>query len=264
MFTTNRRHFSSGKEKTEHYRLVKYFTFTSHVVAFIGALTLSVLFAHFMEAINRTKNEDYAKLLITNLNYQVFMNFNLPVVREFGEIHLQKEDQYKLMDTVVRTAVQGSHVEMARIYSPNNIISYSYETSEKGSKNVSSTNFQRALDGKSSYELIQLGSAWRIFLGMPEKVKMVTMAPFRIQNSPLRFVKGKGFALVSKNTQEEGEELVLGVTEIVIDLTEDYRKIIEFQKLMFFSIIGVVAILFIILRWVIKNGETMPSRSAFE
>ena len=68
----------SEEEKAKPYRLVKYFTFTSLVVVFIGALVLSILFTHWMRRINNIKSEDYAKLLVTNLNFQVFQQFQLP------------------------------------------------------------------------------------------------------------------------------------------------------------------------------------------
>jgi signal transduction histidine kinase len=258
----------SEKEKTKPYRLVKYFTFTSLVVVFVGALVLSALFTHFMRTINRKKSEDYANLLVANLNHQVFMNFSIPVVWKFGGIQLHNEDQFKLMDTVVRNAVQGYHVEMARIYSPTNIISYSYETAEVGAKSVSSTNFKKAFAGQISYKLIQRGSFWEIFLGVPKEVKMVTMAPVRAENPTLSFVKGKGLVLVpdlvSDETKDVWEGEPLGVFEIVRDLTEDYRKIYEFQKLMFFSITGVMLVLFVTLRLVVKNGEKVLERRAQE
>ena len=47
--------------------LVKYFTFTSLVVVFIGALVLSALFTHWVRTLHRKQSEDYARLLIENL-----------------------------------------------------------------------------------------------------------------------------------------------------------------------------------------------------
>ncbi len=255
-------------EKAKPYRLVKFFTFTSLVVVFVGALVLSALFIHWTRTINQTKSEDYAKLLIANLNYQVFYNFSIPVVWKFGGIQLHNKEQYDLMDKVVRNAVQGYHVEMVRIYSPSNIISYSYDNSEVGSESVSSTAFQKALLGKTSFKLTQRGSFWGIILGVPKEVKMVAVSPFRAENPTLHFVKGKGIVFApemeSDAEKEDVESPIFGVFEVVRDLTEEYRKIFDFQKLMILSITGVMAVLLLVLRLVVKKREGVLERRAVE
>lgn len=255
-------------EKTKPYRLVKYFTFTSLVVVFIGALILSILFNHWMRSVNRAKSEDYAKILISNLNYQVFNNFSIPVVWKFGGIQLHNKEQFELMDNVVRNAVQGYHVEMVRIYSREDIISYSYDTSEVGTVRVGSTAFKKALEGETKFNFPQRGSFWEIFLGMPKEAKIVTVAPFRPPHSTLAFVKGKGIVftheLKQETTAENFDSEVSGIFEVVQDLTEEYQEIFELQKRMLLSITGVMAILFLVLRLVVKKGEEILERRAME
>jgi len=258
-------------EKTKPYRLVKYFTFTSLVVVFIGALVLSVLFTHWMRTINRTKSEDYARLLIANLNYQVFNNFSIPVVLKFGGIQLHNKEQFDLMNSVVRNAVQGYHVEMVRIYSPSNIISYSFDSSEVGTESVGSSAFQKALEGETSFNLTQQGSLWAlwgIFFGKPKEIKILTLAPFRAENPTLNYVEGKGIVIApvldGEKATVEVESPIFGVFEVVRDLTEDYQEIFEFQKRMVLSITGVMAVLFLVLRLVVKKGEGILERRAME
>ncbi len=256
-------------EKAKPYRLVKYFTFTSLVVVFIGALVLSLLFTLWMRSINRAESEDYAKLIVKNLNYQVFNNFSVPVVLKFGGIQLHNKQQYELMDRVVRNAMQGYPVETVRIYSPSDIISYSFDDSEVGAKRMGSTLFvKRALDGETNSNFIQQGSFWGIFIGKPKEIKMVTVAPFKAENPTLTYVKGKGIVIASElegdTAAEAVESPIFGVFEVVRDLTEDYRTIFEFQKRMVLSITGVMATLFLVLRFMVKRGEEILERRAME
>ena len=46
-----------------------------------------------------------------------------------------------------------------------------------------------ALEGNSSSKLIQKGSFWELFLGIPEEIKIVTFAPLRAEKplSPRRW-----------------------------------------------------------------------------
>lgn len=257
----------SEEEKAKPYRLVKYFTFTSLVVVFIGALVLSVLFTLWVRTINRTKSEDYAKLLIANLNHQVFFQFNVPVVWKFEKIQLHNKEQYELMDKVVRNALHSYQVDMVNIYNLNNVISYSFDLSQVGKQNVGGTAYQRAIEGETSSKLIQRGSFWEIYLGFPKEVKIVTVAPLRAENPTLIFVKGKGIVfspLLEQQAIGSQDGPVLGVFEVVRDLTEDYEKIFEFQKMMVLSITGVMGILFLILRLVVKKGEEILERRALE
>ena len=257
-------------EKAKPYRLVKYFTFTSLVVVFIGALVLSLLFTLWMRSINRAESEDYAKLIVKNLNYQVFNNFSVPVVLKFGGIQLHNKQQYELMDRVVRNAMQGYPVEIVRIYSrTDDIISYSFDASEVGTKLVGSTLFvKRALDGETNSNFIQQGSFWGIFLGKPKEIKMVTVAPFKAENPTLNYVKGKGIVIASELEGDTAagvvESPIFGVFEVVRDLSEDYRTIYDFQMRMVLSITGVMATLFLILRFMVKRGEEILERRAME
>ena len=71
-------------EKVKPFRLVKYFTFSSLIVIFIGALLLSLLNIHWAKKMILKKSENYALLLIENLNHQVYKQIIIPVVLKFG------------------------------------------------------------------------------------------------------------------------------------------------------------------------------------
>ena len=76
----------SSEEKVKPFRLVKYFTFTSLIVIFSGAIIISILNTHRARTMQREKSEEYALLLIENLNHQIFLQFIIPVALKYGGI----------------------------------------------------------------------------------------------------------------------------------------------------------------------------------
>ncbi|MBW2575684.1 MAG: two-component sensor histidine kinase, partial [Deltaproteobacteria bacterium] len=158
------------------------------------------------------KSEDYAHLLIENLNHQVFLQFIIPVALKFGKIQLSNKNQFERMDKVVRSTLHSFKVDMVNIYDMNNIISYSFDQSVIGKKDAGGKGYQNALSGKSTSKLFQKGNWVDMFLGFSQNSKLVTFAPLRAEQ-PLSRISGP----------------VLGVVEIAQDLTEDYKAIFTFQ-----------------------------------
>jgi signal transduction histidine kinase len=234
-------------EKTKPFRLVKYFTFTSLIVIFLGTMILSVLNTHWAREMQYKKSEDYALLLIENLNHQVFLQFILPVGLKYGKIELSNEDQFERMDNVVRSTLHSFKIEMVNIYGMNDLIAYSFSKDLVGSKNLGGTSYMRAVEGTSNSTLIQNGNFWEILFGFPKEIRIITFAPLRAEK-PLSRISGP----------------VLGVVEIVQDLSDDYKAIFRFQVLAIITITIVMAILLLILIFVVKRGESIIERRAQE
>ncbi len=245
MLTFNRTHALS--ERTKPFRLVKYFSLSSLVLIFIGTIVLSVLNTHWIRSIQFTKSEDYALLLIENLNHQVFLQFILPVGVKFGKIELHNKDQFELMDSVVRSTLHSFKVDMVNIYGVRDIIAYSFSKELVGLENLGGASFQNAIQGKSSSKLVQKGSFWELFLGVPKEIKIITFAPLKAEK-PLSPVSG----------------MILGVVEIEQDLSNDYRNIFRFQVLILLTVSGVMIILFSIMIFVVKRGEGIIQKRAQE
>ncbi len=238
---------SNIAERAKPFRLVKYFTFTSLIVIFIGTIILSVLNTHWVRSIQYQKSEDYALLLIENLNHQVFLQFILPVGLKYGKIELRNQEQFERMDSVVRSTLHSFKVEMVNIYSKNDIIAYSFSSDMVGIENLGGTFYKNALDGKPSSKLVQNGDFWEILLGIPKEIKIVTFAPLRAEK-PLSPISGP----------------VLGVVEIRQDLSSDYQKIFKFQLLVISTISIVMGILLLTLIIVVKRGEGIIEKRALE
>jgi signal transduction histidine kinase len=114
-------------------------------------------------------------------------------------------------------------------------------------ENLGGTSYQNAVKGEATSNLIQKGSLWELFLGVPEEIKIVTFAPLRAEK-PLSPVAGP----------------VLGVVEIVQDLSHDYESIFRFQVLTVLTVGCVMLVLFIIMTFVVRRGEMIIQKRAEE
>ncbi len=228
----------AAEEKVKPFRLVKYFTLISLVVVFLGTLILSVLNTHWARSMQLKKSEEYALLLVENLNHQVFLQFVIPVALKFGKIQLRNQEQFDRMDKIVRSTLHSFKIDMVNIYDMNHIISYSFDQEKVGKKNLGGAGFQQAVEGKSASKLLQQGSFWELLLGVPRKSRIVTFAPLRAEK-PLSRISGP----------------VLGVVEITQDLSEDYQTIFQFQIRIVITCAIVMVLLFLVLLLVVKRGE---------
>ena len=228
----------SSEEKVKPFRLVKYFTFTSLIVIFSGAIIISILNTHRARSMQREKSEEYALLLIENLNHQIFLQFIIPVALKYGGIRLREKEQFEHMDKVVRSTLHGFKVEMVNIYDMNETVSYSFDKSLIGKKDYGGTAFKKALTGETVSKQIQVGNIIEILLGFPKESRIITFAPLRAER-PLTTLSGP----------------VLGVIEIVQDISKEYKTIFKFQIDVIITSTIVMSVLFLVLIFVVKRGE---------
>ncbi len=235
------------EEKIKPFRLVKYFAFSGLILIFLVTLILSLLNTHWVKSMQRKKSEDYAHVMIENLNHQVFLQFVIPVLMMTGKIQLSKREQFERMDNVVRSTMHSFKVETVHIYSMDNKISYSLDQAMIGRKNYGGTGYQQARTGKSNSKLVQRGNFLQILLGFPKEVRLITFAPLR-QESKVGKISG----------------LVLGVVEIVQDLSEDYKTIFNIQITVIVTCTVLMGALFVVLVFVVKRGEGIIQKRAME
>lgn len=235
-------------EKVKPFKLVKYFTFTSLILIFLGILILAGLNNHWSRMMQLKKSEDYAKLLVANLNHQVYMKFYLPLsITHQKVIRLSEEKYYKRMDMIVKSTLHGFNVEKINIYDKNNTIIYSYDQKLIGSENIGGKGYLSALSGASTSKLIQRGNFFQILFEFPQDVKLITFAPLRTEE-PLPTLTRQ----------------VFGVFEIVQDISEDFKTIFRFQILAIITITLIMGVLFLALFFVVKRGEAIIENRALE
>lgn len=230
------------------FRLVKFFTFFSLVIMFAATIIISALNAHWVRDILLEKSKEYDTLLVENLNHQIFSRFMLPVLVQYGDIKLSERKQFLLMDNVVRSTLHSFDVEKVTIYNSDNIISYSFDTTIIGQKNAGGVHYEKAMKKVATSRLLQQGSFFQLMFWYPQQTKIITFSPLK----------------ADKQLIANAENQVLGVVEIVRDVSEDYKKVFKLQGMILGSCFIIMGILFFILRFVVKHGEKIIERRAEE
>ena len=237
----------SLEESIKPFRLVKYFAFPGLVLIFLTTIILSVFNTHWVKKMQRQKSEDYAHSIIENLNHQIFIQFHIPIVYKFGKIQLSNKEQFERMDRIVRGTLYSFKVEALNIYGMDNTISYSFDPDLIGRKNFGGTGYQLALEGKTTSRLVQRGNFFEISLGFPKEAQLITYAPLRAEPELFR-ITGQ----------------VLGVVEVVLDISEDYQTIFRIQILVVITCTVMMGVLFVVLIFVVKRGESIIQKRAME
>ncbi len=234
-------------ERTKPFRLVKYFTFIGLIMIFFVTIILSILNTQLVRSMQRQNSEEYAHVLIENLNHQIFLQFMVPVVMKYDKIKLSNKDQFDLLDKVVRNTLHSFKIEALNMYSKKNIITYSFDQDMLGRERFGGTGFQQALTGKSTSKLIQRGNSLQIMFGFPKEVRLITFAPLRGEYTMGRF-----------------RHDVLGVVEIEQDMSQEYEAIFRIQILVISTSTVLMGVLYVVLIFVVKRGEGIIQKRAME
>lgn len=239
---------TNKEQGTKPFRLVKFFTFSSLVIMFTATIAISALNVHWVRNILLEKSEEYASLLVENLNHQIISRFMLPALVQYGEIRLREKKQFLLMDRVVRSTLHSFNVEMVTIYDEKNIISYSFDQSKIGQENAGGVHYEKAMKKEATSRLLQQGSFLELLFWFPRETKIITFAPLRAEKQLSPAFAGP----------------VLGVVEIVRDVSDDYKQIVQLQGLIVGSCFIVMGILFLVLLFVVRHGEKILEQRADE
>jgi len=120
------------------------------------------------------------------------------------------------------------------------VISYSFDPEKIGLKNAGGENYKKALDQKSTSYLIKKGNFIQLLFGFPSETRIVTFAPLKMEKPLTKLAVS-----------------VIGVIEIVQNVSKDYKKNFNQQIIIITAILFVMGILFIALIFVVKKGETI-------
>ena len=231
------------------FTLVKYFSFTSLILILIASFILSWVIADNAKNVLLQRSEAYSRLFADNLNRQVFLQFVLPTVVRYGHISVSEPEQYDRLDQIVRNITRGMHIKSVTIFEPGqNRIAYSTVADLMGKRDMGGLEYQRAVKGDSNSVLISGGSLLSFFPGM-EKIfcTLKTYVPFRQEN---------------KLGERNGE--IMGVIEVVQDLSEDLEAIIQLQARVIMLSLIVMAVLFIILSLIVVRANRIMAERAAE
>jgi signal transduction histidine kinase len=235
-------------QKERPFVLVKAFTIASLIVMLAATVFIAALNAHWVRNLLLEKSKEYNSLLVENLNHQIFLRFAAPVAFKYGEIKLREPEQSRLLDAVITSTLHSFHVEMVNIYGTDNIIGYSFDKEQVGREDAGGVMYEQAMQKETTSKLIQKGSFLELLFWFPEETKIVTFAPL-VQEMQL-----------SRHEEKE----VIGVIEIVRDISHDYQQVFRLQGMIVASCAGVMGLLFIVLRFVVKQGERIIEERAEE
>ncbi len=222
------------------FKLVKYFSFSSLAVILVFTLFLSYVISNHARKIMLEQSEEYSVAFAENLNQQVFRRFVVLTALRYGAIKLSNPEQFQNLDKIIREIIQGMNVESVTIYdSKINIISYSTIKDLVGKQDIGGAEYDKALQGITNSNILTSGSVLNLIPGTePLNCRLKTYIPFR-QVSP----------------SGESGDIIMGVIEIVKDLSSDYRAIIRLQGSIIFVSSVVMMVLFLVLRSIVMNAS---------
>jgi two-component system sensor histidine kinase HydH len=243
-------HQEKSQSERKQFRLVKFFAYGSLIVLIIFSFPFSMVISQKAKDILMKSYENYAFLLGENLNHQVFQNFSIPVTRRFGKIRLREKQQYEWMDRIVKNTIHSFNIDLVTIYDiGQGVIAYSTDVGLLGKKVKKGLGYKRAVAGEHSSRFTSGGDAlWGLGI---EKIggekKLITYIPFRG---------------VDPFTGDKGH--VLGVFELIQDLTKEYKSIIQLQYLIFGLSILIMVLIFVALILIVRKAERIIDRRARE
>ncbi|MGB5232879.1 MAG: ATP-binding protein [Desulfoprunum sp.] len=239
-----RQKFDTGLQP---FKLVKYFSFTSLGVILVFTLILSWIISNHARRVMLEQSQEYVLLLAENINQQVFRRFVLPAVVRYGGIALSNPEQFENLDRIVRGLIQGLKIDSVTIFDSRvNIISYSTVPELVGVKDKGGVEYEQALKGKANSRFIYRGSVFSLLSVAPAvRCQLRAYIPFR-------------------QVREDGEsgEVIMGVIEIVKDLSNNYASIIDLQSRIILVSAAVMGVLFLVLRTIVSRaGRIMESKA---
>lgn len=216
----------------------------SLVIILLTSLGLSVVISNSARETLLTKQEDFAKLLAENLNHQIYRRFTVPAVLAYGRIALRQPAQYERLDQVIQSVIHGLQMERLRIYDYGRVVAYSTDKSELGRTGIAPPGVEAALQGASpKFEILSTIPVWQALFRVPLEPGTFVLRTI----TPLR-----GEARPSGN---EGEVPVMGVLELVQDITGDYESVLAFQGLIVGMCLLSSVVLFTLLLLLIRRAE---------
>lgn len=237
-------------ETVKPFRLVRYFGATSMVAILIFSLVMAGVMGGWSKQALLDTYQEYARILATNLNHQVFRQFVLPTATLYGQIDLSSEFQQRRLDKVVRETIYSLNIDYVNIYDVDGILLYSTEGKEIGQPGDFGVDFPSVAAGSEVTGMISEPSFLDYALNrkLPEKALLRTLTPFRAEQM----------------TGLYGPRPVLGVFELTVDMSSELEQIFKLQALSALTAVGLMAVLTIILILIVRQGERILHRRAEE
>ncbi|HCR14274.1 sensor histidine kinase [Solidesulfovibrio sp.] len=249
---------TARSEGDQYLGLVKFLSWSSLALILLVNLFLSIFLSNYARQDVLSKQKEFALLLAENLNHQIYQRFTLPTVIGFGRVELSQPAQYDRLEKTVLTTIHSFHVSEVRIYDFDKRVSFSTDKELVGQTGYAGTAILEALEqGNSSFQVVSRAGMFGgifDFHPKPDAVTLRTIYPLRTERS-----------LVPGNPQG----FIMGVLEFTQDITSDYQKVVDFQRIIIVTTLTSSLLLFFILRVIISragriNAQRIAERELLE
>ncbi len=244
-------HLKNNMPEVKPFRLVKFFAITSFIVIIVISIPFAVYIARKAKTDLFENYQSYVQNAGGNIDRQMFVNFFVPMVSEYGGIRLKLKSQRETLDRVIKDAAESLNlkIELMNLYAPDpdeEYIIYSTDPSLLQKKAVKTPEYYKALDGEISTEFISTdNNSWWLGLGT---------------------IGGKKKARVFFPTKVAyyGEILTAGVVEMVFDMSEQYNAILKRQFTTFGVFALIMVILFFTMLLIVRKAERIIESRSIE
>jgi signal transduction histidine kinase len=231
------------------FELVKFFSFSALAVFLVFTLVLVWLISDNTKEMLLQRSEAYALVLAENLNHQVYQQFVVPTYLRYSEIALRKPEQFQRLDTIIKNTTHGLNIDSVTIYetkSPK--VAYSTIPEKVGQLEPESDEYKKARDGGNISTLAIQGTLLNLLPGRHGvHGQLQTFIPFRLE-------QGLG----------EDTGPILGVFEIVQDLSSDLEAVVNLQGVIIGTSIVMMSGLFVALWLIVARGDKIVARRTRE
>ena len=234
------------------FNLAKSFSYITLVLILISSFILTLFIGRTMISMILESQEEYALLLADNINRQIFRKFTLPVTYASGRVALSDPAQYKLLDDVIQSQLHGLQLEAVRMYDDHYTVLYSTDPKEVRRTDLYTAGIPLVFEGKPyHFDVIStISYAQALITPQLKNGTFVLRTVF-----PLTIDKDFTGLSVHGDTMP-----VLGVLEIIQDLTSNYQSTIRAQWMMSAGFIISALILFFLIHLVARKAEETLSR----
>lgn len=231
-----------GVEKALPLSYARTLSWLSLLFILLTSLGLSIFIAGSVRETLLKRQQDFTRLLVENLNNQIFRRFAVPTILAGGRIELRQTSQYDRLDSVVRSVIEGLPVERLRIYDFSHLVAYSTHKEDQGKAGLGPENLDDILAGKATgAEIVATIPPWQALFRVPLKKGTFVLRVFY----PLR-----GEPLAPGETPP-----VMGALELSQDITDDYERVVAFQGIIVVMCLLSSVILFGLLLILIHRAE---------
>lgn len=208
----------------------------------LTSLGLSFFIASSVRETLLRRQDDFTRLLVENLNSQIFRRFALPTILAGGRIALRQPTQFERLDRVVRSVIEGLPVENLRIFDFAHLVAYSTNKEELGKAGLAPQNLTDVLGGGApSSEIISSIPPWEAWFHVPlNEGTFVLRVLYPLRGEPM----GQG-----------QPPPVMGALELTQDITDDYERVMAFQGIIVVMCLLSSVILFGVLLLLIQRAE---------